>query len=159
MDVERLLMDLERMTTPELRARYAEAFGEPARSFNKRFLVRRIAWRTQALAEGGLSERATKRAEELANEADLRVRPPRGWASGSSAVVPIATESTRSTAAMPAPGTVLRRAYKGRSVLVHVRADGFEHEGVVHGSLTAVARAVTGSHWNGLHFFGLRASS
>ena len=53
------------------------------------------------------------------------------------------------------PGAVITREYKGREVRVTVLEEGFEHEGTVHRSLSAVAKAVTGAHWNGFHFFGL----
>ena len=65
------------MTMGELRGKYLEVFGEETRSYHKAFLRKRIAWRLQALAEGGLSERARRRAGELANDADLRLRAPR----------------------------------------------------------------------------------
>ena len=78
---------LSRMTVGELRDKYLEVFGEETRSYHKEFLRKRIAWRIQALAEGDLSERARRRAEELANDADLRTRSPRDpVASGSSEV-------------------------------------------------------------------------
>src|SRR5262245_20461036 len=67
---------LEAMTVAELRVRYAQAFGEETRVGQKTWLVRRIAWRLQALSEGDLSERAQRRAAELANDADLRLLPP-----------------------------------------------------------------------------------
>jgi hypothetical protein len=54
------------------------------------------------------------------------------------------------------PGALLRRIYKGRTILVTVLEDGFEYEDTVYKSLTAVARAVTGTHWNGYLFFGLK---
>jgi hypothetical protein len=56
---------------------------------------------------------------------------------------------------LPVPATVLTREYRGKTVLVTVLDRGFEYEGVVYRSLSAVARAVTGSHWNGYGFFGL----
>ena len=65
------------MTVTQLRQKYVEVFGEETRSNNKQFLFRRIAWRIQALAEGGLSERARRRALEIANDADLRIRAPK----------------------------------------------------------------------------------
>ena len=68
---------LSRMTVGQLRQKYLEVFGEESRSNHKQFLFRRIAWRIQALAEGGLSERARRRALEIANDADLRIRAPR----------------------------------------------------------------------------------
>jgi DUF2924 family protein len=68
---------LSRMTVSQLRQKYLEVFGEESRSNHKQFLFRRIAWRIQALAEGGLSERARRRALEIANDADLRIRAPK----------------------------------------------------------------------------------
>lgn len=147
---------LREMTVPELRAEYARVFGEETRSHHKNQLWRKIAWRMQALEEGGISERALRRAEELANEADVRVIPPRG-AFGSPA--PDRTEthafSTDHDSRLPMPGTILTREYRGREIRVTVLDSGFEYEGTVYRSLTAAARAVTGSNWNGYHFFGL----
>ena len=68
---------LKRMTPAELRIKYREAFGEESRSGHKDWLVKRIIWRLQALAEGDLSERARRRTVELANDADLRRNAPR----------------------------------------------------------------------------------
>src|SRR2546427_6381666 len=68
---------LERLTMPELRARYAALFGETTAVKNRTWLLRRVAWRLQALAEGDLSERARQRAAELASDADLRTTVPR----------------------------------------------------------------------------------
>src|SRR5262245_7940408 len=75
--VGREVAALQRMTTKQLRQRYAEVFGEATTTGNRTWLVRRIAWRLQGLAEGDLSERAKQRATELARYADLRVVPPR----------------------------------------------------------------------------------
>ena len=68
---------LQRMTVRELREKFAQVFGEHTPTHNKRWLVKRIGWRMQALAEGGLPERAHRRAAELANDADLRLNPPK----------------------------------------------------------------------------------
>ena len=68
---------LQRLTMPELRARFAELFGETTAAKNRTWLLRRVAWRLQALAEGDLSERARQRAAELASAADLRTTVPR----------------------------------------------------------------------------------
>src|SRR5260370_10038186 len=70
------LAALQRLTTPQLRTRYADLFGEHTPANNRTWLLKRIAWRLQAQAEGGLSERARQRAAELANDADLRMNPP-----------------------------------------------------------------------------------
>ena len=68
---------LQRMSVAELRSRYAKIFGERPRSGHRQWLLRRIAWRLQALAYGDFSQRARARALELANDADLRLTPPR----------------------------------------------------------------------------------
>jgi hypothetical protein len=77
LNVHKEVAAMQRMGSKALRARYAEVFGETTVAHNKTWLIRRIAWRLQALAEGDLSERARHRAEELANDADLRLNPPR----------------------------------------------------------------------------------
>jgi hypothetical protein len=69
--------ELSRMAVGQLRQKYMEAFGEESRSNHKQFLFRRIAWRIQAIAEGGLSKRARRRALEISNDADLRIRAPK----------------------------------------------------------------------------------
>jgi hypothetical protein len=120
----------------------------------------RIAWRLQSLAEGTLSERARKRAEELARDADLRTtlpRPPKE-ASGAKTVALPAPKLTAHDR-LPLPGTVLTRRYRARRVEAKVLPQGFEYEGQVYRSLSAVAEAVTGSHWNGHLFFGLTAGT
>lgn len=157
--VSREVDKMRRMTVKELKERYREVFGEESRSGNKDFLWKRIAWRMQALAEGGLSERARHRAEEIANEADLRIRPPAG------AFKPTADSSSKTTASysyqsdqeqrLPMPGAILIRHYKGIVIRVLVMDKGFEYNGEVYRSLTAITRKVTGTRWNGYHFFGI----
>src|SRR5687768_10683831 len=78
MTVQQQVAALAAMTVGQLKARYREVFCEETRSTNKDWLRKRLAWRIQALAEGGLSERAQRRADELANDADLRVCVPAG---------------------------------------------------------------------------------
>ena len=146
------LAALGRMTVGELREKYQVVFGEETRSWNKDFLRKRIAWRIQELAEGGLSERARRRAEELACDADLRIRPLEPARLGKTVVRRLPVSHDRR---LPMPGAVLTRQYQGETVTVNVLDDGFAFRGQVYRSLTAVAKAVTGSHWNGYHFFGL----
>jgi hypothetical protein len=67
------------MKVAQLRVRWRELFGEDSRSNNRDFLWRRLAWRVQELAYGGLSERAKARLAELSKEVDIRFLPPRGW--------------------------------------------------------------------------------
>jgi hypothetical protein len=142
----------------QVREKYREVFGEEPRSKHKDHLFRRLAWRLQALAEGGLSERALRRAREIANEADLRVRPPRGTGEAEAGqLVSAATDRGRFRydRRIPPPGTVLSRAFQGETITVQVLADGFEHKGQHYRSLSAIACQVTGTRWNGLAFFGL----
>jgi len=156
LNVAKELAVLQRMTPAELRVKYAEAFGEQSRSGHKAWLVKRIIWRLQANSEGDLSERARRRALEIANDADLRLKAPAVPRRTSPA--PERTVVAKLPAAkgrVPSPGTVLTRAYKGRTLQVAVLADGFEFEGDVFTSLSAVAKAVTGSHLNGFQFFRL----
>jgi hypothetical protein len=134
-------------------------FGEPSRSGNKAYLFKKLAWRIQSPAEGGLSERAKRRAEELARDVDVRTtvpRPPKAAADAGARTVVLAAPVTDGRDRLPIPGTVLTRAYRGRHVAVTVMADGtFEFDGQTYKSLSAIAKAVTGSHWNGYLFFGL----
>ena len=60
--IQEQIEELGRMTVNQLRDKYREVLGEESRSNHKQYLFRRIAWRIQALAEGGLSERARRRA-------------------------------------------------------------------------------------------------
>jgi hypothetical protein len=147
------LEQLQRMTIEQLRVRYQEVFAEECRSRHKQHLVRRIAWRLQALAQGDLSERARRRALEIANDADLKVRVPSVWVQRSRNSQP--DSPRRPDRRLPAPGTLLTRTYRGKTIVVKVLAEGFEYQGQHYGSLSAVARAVTGTRWNGLLFFAL----
>lgn len=149
---------LQRMTVKELRTKYAEVFGDETRTGNKAWLVKRIAWRLQAHAEGGLSERARRRAEELANDADLRMSPPKPKAAPNAEPARTATTALRVSGddRLPPPGSIITREYKGKTLHVRVLPNGFEYEGEIHRSLSAVAKAITGSHTNGYHFFRLR---
>ena len=158
-DVADELDELSKMSTNELCARYQQLFGQPVRTRHKAYLIRKLAWRIQALAEGDLSQRARKRAAELANDADVRVMPPRAptpppTANGGQR---LAIASPRGDPRLPAPGNAIVRTYKGRTIRVVVRSDGFEYQGQRYKTLTAVAKQVTGSHMNGFRFFKLEA--
>ncbi len=144
---------LQRLPAKQLRVRYAEVFGEEARTWNRTWLFRRLAWRLQSLAEGGLSERAQRRAEELANDADLRLSPPPTPTSATGPAFMVIRPVPDHDERLPPPGTILTRHYKGVTVHVQVLEKGFAYEGQLYKSLSAVAKAVTGSHCNGFLFF------
>lgn len=154
--VSKDLAALEKMTISELHDRYAELFGERIQSRHRIYLVRRIAWRIQANAEGGLSERARVRAAQLANPTDVRRTPPK-WATLGEAPKDAKKVALAATAdpRLPPAGAAIVRDYRGRTVRVVVLADGFEFEGERYRSLSAIAKAVTGSHVNGFRFFNL----
>jgi hypothetical protein len=144
---------LERLSVGQLRQRFAELFGETTKASNRTWLVKRIAWRMQALAEGDLSERARRRAEELARDADLRLNPPQNKATTTAPPAETISVPAPIDQRLPPPGTILTRPYKGQLVQVQVLTEGFAYGGRVYPSLSAVAKAITGSHCNGYHFF------
>ena len=146
------------LTTAQLKDKYRDVFGEDSRSNHKQFLFRRVAWRIQANAWGGLSERARRRALEIADDADLRIRAPKNFlkkrhrrhANGRSAAQ--AALDPR----LPLPGTPLIRRYQGKDIIVHVRADGgFECNGRIFKSLSTAVTEATGTRWNGFAFYNL----
>jgi hypothetical protein len=108
-DLDQEVSRLKQATVGALRQRYAEVFGEYPRTDNKTWLLRRILWRLQALAEGDLSQRAQRQAALLANDADLRLYPPQ-----SSQGISFSSRERPRDSRLPKPGTVLNRRYKGQ---------------------------------------------
>jgi hypothetical protein len=149
---------LQTMTVGELKLKWRELYGEDTRSCNRVYLWRRLAWRVQELAYGGLSARAKARLAELSKDDDLRMLPPRKWqppADGGRPTAPGTPKQPLRDPRLPRPGSTLSRQYRGHEVRVLVLEDGFEHEGRRYASLSALAREITGQRWNGLLFFGL----
>jgi hypothetical protein len=161
LDIAAELAAMAKMPPRELREKYRELFGDGPRCGSPQWLFRRCAWRLQALAEGDLSDRARRRARELARDVDLRVLPPRGMTFTPRTDLPRVTRPAkahvrrRRDARLPMPGTHLRRKYKGHVYQVEVLDQGFLYDGVVYRSLSAIAYAISGSHWNGYLFFGI----
>jgi hypothetical protein len=147
-DIEARIDALHRMTTSELAEQYAQLHGQPCRTRHKDYLIRKIAWRIQANAMGGLSERARKRAMKLADDADIRVMAPRTMIippqRGQTATVTHAAPATTTTRdprlPLPGAGSAIVRQYKGKTHRVVVLEDdkGFEHDGERYASLSAV---------------------
>ncbi len=149
---------LRHLTTAQLKDKYRDVFGEDSRSNHKQFLFRRVAWRIQANAWGGLSERARRRALEIAEDADLRIRAPKSFLG--QAIDEAKTAEARLKPALdprlPLPGTPLIRRYQGKDVIVHVRADGgFQCNGRIYKSLSKAVTEATGTRWNGFAFYNL----
>ena len=156
MDHRHELAALKRLSVTQLQARHAELFGETTTARHKTWLIKRLAWRIQALAEGDLSERARQRAAELARDADLRLQPPQP-----TTATTLHRDGQRlagrgsANHRLPPPGTTLTRLYKGQILQVQVLERGFAFNGQVYRSLSAVAKAITGAHYNGYLFFRL----
>jgi hypothetical protein len=150
--------NLRRATVAALREKYREVFQEETRSRHREHLFRRIAWRLQALADGDLSARARRRAQEIAQDADLRIVAPRDFflVEGERVQTAPGPRNRREPdSRLPLPGTLLSRKWKGRTLLVEVLGQGFRYENRHYSSLSAIAVAITGTRWNGLAFFGL----
>ncbi len=150
---------LQQMTVSELQLKWRELYGEETRSRNRTYLWRRLAWRVQEIAHGGLSDAAKQRIEELAPDGFTPARTPQD-AIRAALLKHEDRNASRPTRTardprLPSPGTVLTRQYHGREIRVVTLEDGFEWEGQRYGSLSAVAKAVTGAKWNGLLFFGI----
>lgn len=141
MSIPERIAALQRMTVPDLVVEYRAAFGKAPRVKSRQWLWRRVAWKIQEVAFGGLSNLAKQRIDELIAEMDL----PFGLDAVTTCIRPGA----------PNPGTTVARVWHGREIVVRVLDRGFEWDGVTYRSLTAVAKAVTGAHWNGRAFFGL----
>jgi hypothetical protein len=136
------LAALKTTPTPKLKEQWRQLFeGEPP-AFNRRYLESRLAYRIQELAYGGLKPDTVRRLEKLGEEldggrVDVRKRPAND---------------------RPISGTRLIRDYQGVEHCVTVRDNDFEYQGRPYKSLSAIARAITGTQWNGVVFFGLRSS-
>jgi Protein of unknown function (DUF2924) len=129
---------LPTMPTPKLKTLWRELTGTEPPPYNRTFLVKRLAYRLQELAFGGLSVQAERRLDDLVDELDGKKKPK---AKDMSA---------------PVSGTKLIREWQGVLHEVTALAEGFEYQGRRYQSLSAVARAITGTRWNGPLFFGLR---
>lgn len=154
------IVALTHLSVAELRVKWKEVFGEETTQRHKQYLVKRIAWELQRQAEGvELSPEAKARLHELQEE--FRTSPPETWFKGARhnraprPSTPTRTRPVRSGGA-PKAGTTLTRDYKGQRIVVTVRGDReFEWRGNVYKSLSAAAKAITGSHCSGVAFFGL----
>ncbi len=129
-------------TTPtlELKTQWRDLFDSEPPSFNRRYLESRLAYRIQELAYGGLKPETVKRLEELGDEVEADATPGR----------------KRRQEGKPIVGTRLLREWQGVEHVVTVTRDGYEWQGRPYASISALARAITGTRWNGWVFFGLK---
>jgi hypothetical protein len=118
---------------------HTELFGREPPPYNRRFLETRLAYRVQELAFGGLKPETVERLEALAAQVEGKAVPG------------------RQLSERPIAGTRLIREWKGVEHCVTVRDADFEYQGRPYKSLSAIARAITGTRGNGLIFFGLKS--
>ena len=133
---------LKSAPTAELKARWRQLFETEPPPYNRRFLESRLAYRIQELEFGGLKPSTIARLETMGERLDggkIDVR-------------------RKSANDRPISGTRLIREYQGIEHAVTVLDDGYEWEGRPYKSLSAIARAISGTRWNGWVFFGVRRS-
>ena len=134
------LAALKTTTTPDLKQQWRDMFTTEPPPFNRRYLESRLAYRIQELAYGGMKPETVRRLEQLGEQLDGGDR----------------TRSRVRTDRKPMAGTRLIRDYQGVEQVVTVLQDGYEWQGRPYQSLSSVARAITGTRWNGWLFFGLK---
>ena len=134
------LAALKNTSTPDLKQQWRDLFDSEPPPFNRRYLETRFAYRIQELAYGGLKPETVRRLEALGEQLDGGDR-----------------KKSRIRADLkPIAGTRLIRDYQGTEQVVTVLQDGYEWQGRPYRSLSSVARAITGTRWNGWVFFGLK---
>ena len=134
------LAALKTTPTADLKKQWKDLFGTEAPSFNRRYIESRLAYRIQELAYGGLKPETIKQLRALGEQLD-----------GGN----ITTRRIRADV-RPIAGTRLIREFQGIEHVAIVTIDGFEWQGRPYRSLSAIARAITGTRWNGWVFFGLK---
>ena len=139
-DVLARLAALKTESTPGLKRQWEQLFDTPPPPYNRRFLESRLAYRIQELAYGGLKPETVARLEALGELLD-----------GGNIVLRRTRVDDK-----PIAGTRLIREYQGIEYRVTVGNDGYEWQGRPYRSLSAIARAITGTRWNGWTFFGIR---
>ncbi|KZY46900.1 hypothetical protein A3731_08775 [Roseovarius sp. HI0049] len=135
------LAALKTTSTPALKQQWRELFDSEPPPFNRRYLESRLAYRIQELAYGGLKPETVRRLEKLGEQLDGGDRKKSG---------------IRADRDRPIAGTRLIREWQGVEHVVTVTTDGLEWQGRPYKSLSAIARAITGTRWNGWVFFGLK---
>ena len=152
--VEQQLAALEPMTVAALRVKYERVFAAQPTSTNRPYLCKRIGYRIQELAYGGLSERARARIAELSAGLAMRLPQVARLSGNTPRAMPPAAGDRR----LPAPGTILRRTHADEVHEVTVLATGFSYRGEQYPSLSTIATMITGTRWNGHRWFGLRST-
>ena len=141
--VLRQLATLETMTTEQLHEQWRDLYGGEPPQYKRQFLLKRLAYRIQELFYGGLAAAAKTRLQQVAQDDPVARMDGR------------VTDSPQGRADI-LPGTRFVRIWKDRRYEVLAHPNGFEYDGRMFRSLSAVAREITGTRWNGRLFFGLK---
>ena len=137
------IAQIQKLSVEAMREKWKVLFGTDAPAYSRPFLVKRLAYRIQELAHGGLSQQTRERIQKIAEDNGL----------DEAAALP---QNQPKKKGVPVAGTRLIREWNGKRYEVTVQRDGFEYEGRKYRSLTAITKVITGTHWNGPSFFGLR---
>ena len=135
------LATLSELSLPEMRAEWRRLYRSPPPRLSRDLMVRALAYRIQEKACGGLTPAISRRLQENGRK---------------DAKAPNGRDIARAVAK---PGTRLVREWNGRTYTVTVTEDGFAYGGMTYGSLTKIARVITGAHWSGPRFFGLNSKA
>ncbi len=138
--IMRQIKELQDKSFAELKQLWRDYYQTEPPPYRRGFMARALAYRIQELTYGGLSEKASHRLEDMLAEAE-GTKPKKRAAK----------------IRLPVAGTRLVREWRGERHEVIILPEGFEFAGRKWGSLTAIARQITGTHWNGPAFFGLRS--
>ena len=141
------LLEIQAMKTGQLRTEFQRLSGRPTGSWNREWLRRKVSWLLQAAAR-----QESDGVESLTLVAEVRDMPRSPRLDAPVQILP--GQGVRDPR-LPKPGSTIIRQYRGLQLTVTVLESGFEWNGIPFPSLTAVAKAITGQHWNGRLFFGL----
>ncbi len=150
-DILNQVLALKDMKNDELLTKYIKVFnGQHPSINNAEYLRKKISYRIQEMAHGGLSDAAKTRLQQLITVYDpinnRLLRKMKGKESGA---------KIRRDRRLPIPGSIITKIYKGTVIKVKVLEKGFEYDDKIYRTLSRVANAITGNHWNGYLFFSL----
>ncbi len=128
---------LAEMNMDALKKLWRELYDTAPPGINRTYMIRRLTYRIQEIAYGGLPEDVQKRIRTLKDSVPTEINPKRQC--------------------LPPPGTNLVREYQGIQHRVIVLHDGYEYEGRRYDNLSTIARTITGTKWSGPLFFGLKS--
>lgn len=146
------IMELKQKSLSQLREKYKELYCQNPPSSNKVFLWRKIAYRIQELTYGGLAKETQTKIQELIQKYDpvnnAGLRPDKSNE-------PMTNKKPSRDRRLPIPGTIITKEYKNKKLEVKILESGFEYNSKVYKSLSAIAKEVSGAHWNGYLFFNI----